>query len=194
MTANTGLTLPYDLDYVLQAQAAAPKLIPFELLLGADLLARAWPLGQFQGHGLRQFHEVMPEAVHAPLSSVGFIGWAVGMERATFLHRAGWCVKAPVNRAAVRASEAELRILLRVLPQDRRRFAQTYALPGQLLLQRTYRFCPPWLKDLSVRGEILELQKRYGILDVHGENIGWTGDLDWVFTDWAGPTSEVWLS
>lgn len=188
MTAPTIENAPFlhDPGTIDAMRKGLPAGVPDELLIGAMWLSLAGLLGELKAMRLRRYSDQMPSILDPRLGTMGFQGWAAGVERAVFLHRSGWCLKVPTTHLAIRANEVELRLLQSVLPLDRTRFAETYELLGHLLLQRAYRIDPEHRGTPQETAEVLDIQGRYGIRDVHAHNIGWTEKGAWVLTDWAG--------
>lgn len=185
MHASIATSLPH---------AASVSLLPAnlsdEIRTAASRLADAWPRGFVSA--LPFLGDSSDPIVPPPLASLGFIRAAEGEDRVAFFHGSGWCLKVPKERGCEWATRRELAILDRMAVDDRRLFAETYKMPGDILLQRTYAVDAVRFDAFERRSnEIVRAQWRLRITDITPLNIGWTPSGEWVFIDWAGKNRSV---
>ena len=75
---------------------------------------------------------------------------------------------------------------------DRELFAETIALPGDILLQRVYRVDPERFDAFQrASREITDAARRLRVADVNPVNVGWADDGAWRFIDWAGVCHRI---
>lgn len=161
-----------------------PFVVAEAILLAAEDLARGQERGYIDHMPLFECAPVAPRFRHW-----GFNAWCSGGERMVMFHESGWCLKVGLRAGYEVANHKELEILSRIGEEDRALFAETYLLPGDILLQGVYH-CD-YMRYLACESRTRAISKaweRLGLVDLHPYNVGWTDLGDWVFIDWAGRT------
>ena len=179
---------------VVTARGELPAGVPEAVIAAGRHLAASWPRAGWMWGALADIAKrrarPLPPDLQEPLAQLGFDGWAAGEERVVFFHPSGWCLKVPRDTTCARANREEMARLATLDAADRKLFAESYLLPGQILLQRIYRVGTEH-ETAFLTEDVLkkqwEAQFRLGLRDIHTHNVGWTPNGGWVFVDWAGP-------
>lgn len=135
----------------------------------------------------RDQFDTMPWPLPADLQIRGFQRWASGAERLVLIHRSGWCLKVPIGQDGVLANRDEITVLGAVTEEERKLFAETRCIGGDVLLQRVYAVDGERVIEYErTSSAIARAQRRLRLSDITPTNVGWREDGSWVFIDWAG--------